>query len=256
MKKLIKFDNHEEVQKIADKKYGGNFSLAVKSIVDIAISSDDFVNDVDVSKKPLNGEPLKPNDAMDFVSFLQSESAQIAGIPSRFVDAAMMGFDASSFNERFKMLLDCDTSEGREIVSNLIFDTKIITEQARYLKVATELASVHLLIGKGERKHSTTEREYQKEISDNFNDYFDDYSFVGSEWVTSDGADRIDILACCKKTDRDVVIELKLGSKSAHKQLRSYAYEFENPILINISEQEVKNKRQGIQYLTFSEIGI
>ena len=124
------------------------------------------------------------------------------------------------------------------------------------MKLASELASTYLLCNGNERKSNRSEKYYHEEIVNNFNDYFDDYDFVGNEVVTSDGADRIDILAECKKTCRDVIIELKLGCKSAHKQLRSYAYEFENPILINISEQEVKNKRDGITYLTYDDIGI
>lgn len=258
MKKLINFDNHEEVQALADKKYGGNFSLTVNSIMKIALSSKDFKNDSDLTKKTLNGERLTSRDAIDFTEYLGTESAKVAGLPSRFIDAAMMGFDASSFNEMIKRLVDSETPSDVDRATDNIFESKPITASGEYLKTAAELVSVLIKSG-GNRspyQRRTSEKHYHTELAVNFSDYFDGYSFVASEWVTNDGADRIDILATCDKTDRDVIIELKLGAKSAHKQLRSYAYEFDNPILINISESEVKNKRSGIKYLTFEEIGV
>lgn len=66
--------------------------------------------------------------------------------------------------------------------------------------------------------------------------------------------DRIDILAKDKNTGQDVIIELKKFSKDGYRQLRSYGYYFENPRLINISEKEVPNKKEGIEYFTFTEL--
>jgi len=100
-----------------------------------------------------------------------------------------------------------------------------------------------------------SEELYKKALIQNFNMAFPIYDFVKSERVTID-YDRIDILAKCKETNRDVIIELKVGNKSGHKQLRSYAYEFDNPILINISEQLPKRECADVAYKTFGELGI
>lgn len=104
---------------------------------------------------------------------------------------------------------------------------------------------------------SKSEKNYHGKLVDFFDTAFPYLEFIASEVRPhDDDRDRIDILAKCKDTGRDAIIELKLGSKSAHKQLRSYSYGFDNPILINVSEEEVRVKREGIIYTTFKEIGI
>lgn len=256
MKKLINFNKANEIQDLANKRYGGNFSLAVNSVMNLAIDSDDFCNDIDKSVQTINGDKFSHEDIFEFIDYIKSEHAKLANLPNRFLDAAMAGIDASLFNERLKNLFICDSDESRKIASKLIHGAAPITENCKHIKTASELASVWLSYKGNDRKSGKSEFNYHKAIVDNFNDYFQDYTIIGNEVVTDDGADRIDILAKCNKTGRDVIIELKIGGKSAHKQLRSYAYEFENPILINLSEDDVNNKRDGITYLTYKELGV
>lgn len=256
MKKLINFNKVNEIQDLANKRYGGNFSLAVNSVMNLALDSDDFCNDINKSVQTINGDKFSHEDIFEFIDYIKSEHAKLANLPDRFLDAAMAGIDASLFNERLKMLFECDSNESKSIASKLIYDAIPITENCKYIKNASELASVWLSYKGGERKFYKSESNYHKTIVNNFNNYFQDYTLIGNEVLTDDGADRIDILAKCNNTGRDVIIELKVGNRSAHKQLRSYAYEFENPILINLSEEDVKNKRDGITYLTYKELGV
>lgn len=256
MKKLINFENHKEIQLLADKKYGGNFSLAVNSVMNLALESDDFCNDVDKSERPIRGDLITHENIIEFANYIKSDHAKLANFPDRFMDAAIAGIDASLFNERLRDLFTCSSDESRSFASSVIYDSMPITENCKYIKTASELASTWLRSGSRERKSHKSEAQYHQIIVENFKDYFSRYDFTGNEVVTKDGADRIDILARCSETGRDVIIELKVGNKSAHKQLRSYAYEFENPILINISEYDVRNKRDGIIYLTYTDIGV
>ncbi|WP_188013179.1 hypothetical protein [Photobacterium damselae] len=85
----------------------------------------------------------------------------------------------------------------------------------------------------------------------------DDYQYIGSEIVMSEtDRDKLDILCKCKETGRPVIMELKVGAKSAHKQLRSYAVHYDNPILINVSETLPKTMRNDITYKTYADFGI
>lgn len=93
------------------------------------------------------------------------------------------------------------------------------------------------------------ELEIHKKVVLEFGTLFPLYTFIKSEYVLPDG-DKVDILAKEKTTGRDVIIELKAVNKSAHKQLRSYAVHFKNPILINVTPGKVKNKVKGIMYVT------
>jgi len=106
------------------------------------------------------------------------------------------------------------------------------------------------------KKIKTSERDYHDELCTSFDKYLPELTFIDREvQIDIDDRDRLDILAE-SKDGRPVIIELKLGNKSAHKQLRSYAVGFENPILINISEELPPNRRSDINYMTFKGIGI
>lgn len=106
------------------------------------------------------------------------------------------------------------------------------------------------------KESKVSEKDYHDEIINSFHVYFPDLEFIDSEvQVDIDDRDRIDILAK-DSSERPVIIELKLGKTSAHKQLRSYAVGFEDPLLINISEILPNNMRSDIRYMTFKEIGI
>ena len=112
--------------------------------------------------------------------------------------------------------------------------------------------------GCNKQKPQIKEIDYNIEISNRMGkDIMKEYEFLHRELKASEmDNDRIDILAKHIITGRIAIIELKLGSKSGHKQLRSYAVGFDNPILINISEDDVKLKRDDIKYMTFSDIGL
>mgnify|MGYP003644408578 FL=1 len=111
-------------------------------------------------------------------------------------------------------------------------------------------------VTKDNQPEKVSEADYRDELVANFDSYFPDYIYINHEVkVDVDDRDRIDILA--EKEDGDpVIIELKLGSKSAHKQLRSYATGFDDPLLINISEVMPSNMRRDIVYITFESLGV
>jgi hypothetical protein len=102
-----------------------------------------------------------------------------------------------------------------------------------------------------------SEKEYHKYILDNFNQIFPDYILQESEFKI-EGVGRIDILAKDKNTDREVIIELKTKKQNPTKQLLAYSKDFENPILIGITEKEInmKSRIEGILYFTYQELGI
>lgn len=97
------------------------------------------------------------------------------------------------------------------------------------------------------------EKKMQTEIVNNFNSLFPDYIFVCTEKKV-DGIGRIDIYALCG--ERPVIIELKACHKNPNGQLLAYATKFEEPILIGITQEPIKqeNKVPGIKYLIFDEL--
>lgn len=149
------------------------------------------------------------------------------------------------FKEAFKM---ANESLCKALPGSTMYDLR------NYVQIG--LASMHMSDVKNNKKEKS-EKKYHGKLIDFFDSAFPYLEFVASEARPhDDDRDRIDILAKCRETGRDAIIELKLGNKSAHKQLRSYAYGFDDPILINVSEGEVSIKREGIIYTTFEEIGI
>lgn len=102
----------------------------------------------------------------------------------------------------------------------------------------------------GSKEYSALEAEYQKDIVKNFQKIFPKYTLVGEQVKLPDG-DIVDILAKEKQSGRDVIIEIKLDGKSAHKQLRSYGCNFQNPILINLSQKKPNREIDGIFYKVY-----
>lgn len=102
-----------------------------------------------------------------------------------------------------------------------------------------------------------SEKEYHKYILDNFNQIFPNYILQESEFKI-EGVGRIDILAKDKSTNREFIIELKTKKQNPSKQLLAYSKDFENPILIGITEKEIniKSRIDGILYFTYKELGI
>ena len=102
---------------------------------------------------------------------------------------------------------------------------------------------------------SITEKEIEFKIIKNFDKIaqFSGFKFIKNQKRLRHG-DAIDIYAVEEETDRPVIIEIKKKNVSGHKQLRSYAVGFTNPLLINISEAEVATKRDDISYYTLKDL--
>ena len=99
---------------------------------------------------------------------------------------------------------------------------------------------------------NTTENEYKQNIINNWSESpLSDLVFVDDEVVLPD-LDRIDILAK-DNDDRDVIVELKKGAKDGYRQLRAYGFFYNNPRLINVSEELVTRPKKGIEYRTFKQ---
>jgi len=105
------------------------------------------------------------------------------------------------------------------------------------------------------KKTNVSEKDYEELLINNWDNSSlgMTYHLVKSQHVLPD-RDMVDILAKDIESGRDVIIELKKGSTNGYKQLRSYATFFHNPILINISVDEVNSKRNDIIYFTFRQV--
>jgi hypothetical protein len=90
--------------------------------------------------------------------------------------------------------------------------------------------------------------DYQKHITKNFQTLLPQYSFIKSEQNIELG--RIDILAKCKESNRDVIIEIKNNYKNNHStQLFRYAKSYKNPILVAIAPKFTIKKNSKIIYI-------
>lgn len=192
----------------------------------------------------------------EFTEFLLNNKENL---PSRIDEVIFYGVCASQLAHVCKDHFSGKVSnkEAFDIIENsacMLIDQSIMKDLKTYIQVA----SVSLRSGAANKiVRDLSEKSYQKELIKTFDNAFPDFKFVASEAATNDkDRDRIDILAMCKNTGRDVIIELKLGKRSAHKQLRSYAYGFKDPILINISETLPTHTRDNITYLTYEMIGV
>lgn len=98
-----------------------------------------------------------------------------------------------------------------------------------------------------------TEAKMKKEILDNFDKIFPGCDNIEEEKYVK-GIGKIDIYA--EKNGRPIIIELKIDRKNPNQQLLSYGSNFDNPILIGITETPFDNGRKidGIEYYTFSEL--
>ena len=93
----------------------------------------------------------------------------------------------------------------------------------------------------------------QREIYESFGKLFPDYEKPQTEFPVSTG--RVDIFAVEKVTGRPVVIELKTGAKNPTNQLLAYAHNFNNPILIGVTNEEIDTSRKnsGVFYFTYNK---
>jgi hypothetical protein len=100
-----------------------------------------------------------------------------------------------------------------------------------------------------------SEYNLRKKVIEKFNTLFPNYKLIKQEYTIKNKL-RIDILAYDNISKRQVIFELKKGNFNPNKQLSKYAQYFNNPILICISEECVKDKKDNIKYLLFSELNI
>jgi hypothetical protein len=145
--------------------------------------------------------------------------------------------------EELKILIDIIDS----------FSEKFGYEAIIYLK--DSILTEKLLPCKSSNEREYHEKEFVEELKKDFKVIFPDYEIIKNEYFVF-GIGRIDILAKEKSTNRDIIIEIKAKNNNPNKQLISYSSEFENPILIGITEQELNRnqKLEGIIYYTYEEI--
>ena len=106
----------------------------------------------------------------------------------------------------------------------------------------------------GKKPREKSEADYKERIVENFDKIFTNYDLVQSEKDISIG--RVDILAKDRASNRDVIIELKVGNKNPTLQLLAYGCKFIDPILIGITEKPLnkESKVDGILYYTYEEL--
>ena len=95
------------------------------------------------------------------------------------------------------------------------------------------------------------EKDYEADVIANFKDIFPGYLFIKNQKVV--GKDRLDIYAKEKITGRDVIIEIKLGSKNPRKQLMRYAFYFDKPILVSLTQKECSQKNPNVIYVVWNK---
>jgi len=105
-----------------------------------------------------------------------------------------------------------------------------------------------------DKRNLITEKSIEDVIVNHFSriKLFGKYELVKRQFVSKSG--RIDILAKCTETLRPVIMEVKKGSVSAHRQLLDYAGDFDNPILINLSQFECKKQKDGVIYYCLDDL--
>ena len=197
----------------------------------------------------INTSILTADEIREIIDYVESiETTDY--LPDRIFDAIGMGVTYS--------LLRSNVSCLEENPNSYQYFNHIDRINYSDSKLSTYLF-MGMMLGRRKNRNGNylSEKNYHSFMVSNFNRIFPEYIFVDSEFsLSGEDRDRVDILAKEIKTDRPVIIELKVGSISAHKQLRSYAYHFKNPILVNVSESLPKSRREGIIYRTYEGLGI
>lgn len=166
--------------------------------------------------------------------------------------------NCNSFEEFFVKVCEEKNNCGVDELKKLISIVNDIHYRAKYgnstiVYLCDCITTEKLLPCKSADPRRQIEKEIQNEIINNFNKIFPNMKFVGQE-VTVNGVGRIDILAM--QGNQYVIIELKCGSKNPNAQLIAYAKNYDNPILIGITENELSSdqKLSNIEYLTFNAV--
>lgn len=126
------------------------------------------------------------------------------------------------------------------------------TDRILYFHNMNELFSSQV---KSHIKNDYLEKDYEADIVKNFDKIFPEYIFLKKQKaVGKDVRDFIDIYAKDRETERDVIIEIKLGSKNPRKQLMRYAFYFDKPILVSLTQKECSAKDSNIKYVVWNKI--
>jgi len=156
-----------------------------------------------------------------------------------------------AINTISKMILNTTCKKSLLEIMDMI--EKLSNSISKDTSYALLCLAAHSLVAKSEK--SNREELYKIKIIDNFDLIFPYYQYIGTEVKTKAGG-FIDILAIDKSSKKHVIMELKLGAKNCARQLYGYAVDFEDPVLISITELDVKNKQNDIIYLTTNELDL
>ena len=93
-------------------------------------------------------------------------------------------------------------------------------------------------------------------IADGFRDIFPELGFVNREATIENG--RVDILAKEPLSNRDVILEVKLGSSDPTQQLLNYGQCFKHAILIGVTDRRLCEHlhHKDIHYFTYAELNM
>jgi hypothetical protein len=181
--------------------------------------------------------------------------------PAPVIDMLLNGLLADGISVYFSTLLNIGVPEGyaafQKIEGTDFGATNSLWDRldSSTLRKVCILAQGYLIHSAFSKDRKSIEKSLEEKLLLNFCEYFPDMMMVGSQvQVSGSDTDRIDILARQISGGRYVIFELKQKDTSGHKQLRSYATSYEGARLISVSETPVKNKRNDIEYMTFSEI--
>lgn len=149
-------------------------------------------------------------------------------------------------------------SDDENVLKSLIGNIEILKYYDDSPKSILDIIYIHAIQNlreiRAEKKFNQmfSESFYQKTIVDNFKTIFPEYELLKEQHKTKAGG-RIDILAKDISSGRNVIMELKVGNKNCARQLYGYAVDFEDPILISITEGEPENKQDDIIYYEYSD---
>lgn len=140
-----------------------------------------------------------------------------------------------------------------------VFDDKILkirygSSTMTYFKILYSVMIKHdFKYEESKDKKHKSEYCINKFVKDNFNRIFPNYTFIKEEYIVKN-IGKIDILAKDRVNGRDVIIEIKRDKENPNKQLLAYSKEFDNPILIGITNMDSKYYLTNINYIKVSDI--
>lgn len=166
----------------------------------------------------------------------------------------------SDFKSFFIIVCNCKISFNRSELKILYdaldkFESQYGITAIAYLKDCIQVEMT--LPCKNLIKRRYTEKELQGILIQRFSAIFPAYELLSAE-VPVKGIGRIDVLARDLKSNRYVVIELKVKNKNPTSQLLAYASNYNNPILIGITEEKLTadQRSPSVEYYTFKELGV